>query len=887
MINKLYKNKKHYFLLIGLALFSMQVVAQTTIQGVVVDNLTGENLPGANVVVEGTGKGSSTDLSGNFSITTDQELPVTLVVTYVGYVQASVSVSDASSSIRIGLDADDIITDEVVISASRQPEKIQEAPAAISVITSKKLQGLAASNPILALKNLTGVDIAQYGVGEGKINLRGKSTAFTTETFVITDYRNINIPSLGAMFYGQAPIDEIDLDRIEVIKGPGSALYGPGVQAGVVHFITLSPFKKQGLSVSLSAGNYDQLKGSFRYATVSDSKKVGFKLNGYYRKSSDFVMDDPAGLARLATYGSTITSSVTGDTFSLAADEVPNYSTSSYGVTGTLEVRPGDGSTVTGVLGYSTVEGIFRTGQGEGYTKLPRPFAQLRYQKGGLFAQAFWSQQNGEDNSWIYGTGLTNFNNIGQYEGQIQYNLAVADDKLDLTFGGDYRVNVTDSQGSIYGRYEDNDDYSVLGAYIQGKYKVAEKLDFIAAGRVDKLKAIDATAFSPRMALVYKADPNHTFRATYNKSIGLPSALQIYADLPVQVTPNFDVTLHGGSGPITFDDGNYYSFVTGTPLPGGNIPLNAAFGLVTSQFVGTGLEALIPYLNTLTPSIAGATSPTLTAAPLTRDPIEAPVSTTFEIGYIGKISDQFQITIDAYYNQRDKDLTSTVRASPLLVYPAAGDDLAAAVAAVADPTVLAGVGLNPTALGQIYKSALETQTLNADGSPAVLGLLSSDQSATGNTLDLSYYNVEQVDYYGLDVGLTYALNSDVTFNGSFSWLSQAYWEEVNIANRDTAIPFSLNVPELRYKFGVEYLPEKGFSANVSTRYRGEFESVNGGAWTGFNESSFLVDAGVGYNFGDYRVSFNAANLFDTEYRPIANAPFVRRVMMLKLTADLF
>ncbi|MCV6631047.1 MAG: TonB-dependent receptor [Flavobacteriaceae bacterium] len=863
-----------------LLLLGFNAFAQQTLKGTVIDS---NNMPlaGANVVIEGTTTGTVADFDGNFALKTTQQPPFVIRVSSVGYEAKSVNITSLGQAITVVL-AEGNLLDEVIVSASRKREKVQEAPAAVSLISAKKMEAFATANPIMGLKNLTGVDIAQYGVGEGRINLRGKSTAFQSETFVIADYRNTSIPSFGANQYGQNPVDALDLDRVEVIKGPGSALYGPGVEAGVVHFISKSPFKKQGLSFSIGGGNRKQFQTAFRYATVSKNNKLGFKLTGHMRSAEDFFIDDPEGLKRISDDATTITSSVTGK--NIGVTEFPDYDSKSYSFNGTLEYRLSDKTTITATGGYSVSEGLIRVGQGEGYSKLPRPYAQLRMQSGGFFAQAFWSKQLGGDNTWLYGTGNTQYNDIDQYEGQAQYNFGVMDNKLDLTIGADYRLNITDSKGSIYGKYEDEDDYKIYGAYVQGKYKASDKLDVIAAGRVDRFEALEETSFSPRLGVVYKHSDNHTFRATYNHSTGAPVALNLYTDLQVGTTENgVPVWLNGGAQPLTFQEGKgFIGGGIGEVVVENGLPLAALYQLVAAGFAGKPIE---PLVNAIGSQITGTTAATLVGDPIKeRAPLESSTSDQIEIGYVGRIAEKFKVTVDAYYNKRVKNLTATIPAGSSIVYASAGQDLHDAIAAV-DNSGWTNPETSET-LAQMFKKGIETQTIK-DGKPAVLGFMLPDQQTRRNVVPLTFYNIESVDYFGVDAGVDYFLNDDITIFANASWLSKNYWDKVNILNSEQTVPFALNVPDLRAKLGVDYLPSKGFTANAAVRYRSEFESVNGASWTGTTESSTVVDASLGYIFSPkVKLNLSATNVFDTKYRPIANAPFVRRLLLAKLTVHI-
>lgn len=865
--------------------FTLNTIAQNTVTGIVKDAITNEPLIGASVFVKGTTSGALTDIDGSYSVTTSKDATI-LQISYTGYRTQEVDIKGkVDPAVNVAM-MPGLELDIVVVSASRKAEPIKTTPAAVSVIESKNIEADLTANPFSLMRNTPGVDIAQYGVSDGHINLRGRAVVFTTETFIISDYRNLLIPSFGAIQYGQQPIDAIDLDRIEIVKGPSGALYGPGVESGIVHFISKSPFKTPGTTISIGGGNQSQLQASFRHAGILNDGKLGYKITGFYRSATDFEVDttEAAAAARLANYPATVVSAVDGD---FVADGTLDYDILNYGITGMVEYRFSPEASLIGTVGYGKSEGLFRTGQGEGYTKAGRPFAQIRYQSKNLSAQAFWSKQLGNDgNSWIYASGLTAINEIDQYEGQIQYKFDLAKNKLNIITGVDYRTNIIDTKESVNGRFEEEDDYSIYGFYLQAKYNIIPELDIIGATRVDQFTALDQTSFSPRVALVYQPATDQSVRLTWNRAVGAPLSLNLYSDLTASDRGAFKVHLHGGAQPLTYNQQEVYSFVTQSMLPDLNFPLRVAYGAATEGLAASGQlpAALISYLSNQTAAITGNTLGATTATPLSRDKLKASETNMYELGYRGFLNDKFGITIDAYYIQRKNNLTGTTVASPLVLYPTAGDDLATIVAASLNADSLAQFGLTPQAISGIYKAALETLTTDGNGNPSPLGLISADQSPTGQTLDATFFNIEEVDYFGLDVELKYLLNSDFTIFTNLSWLSDNFWDAAPVSGTNLTIPFALNQPDTRIRVGVDYLPKTGFSASATYRYNSAWQSENGLAWSGDVDAVSLVDVSAGYAF-DFGLRLNASvtNLLDAEYRPIANAPIVGRLLLAKAT----
>ncbi len=860
--------------------FLQQSMAQSVVSGRVADD-SSEGLPGANILVAGTTEGTYSDDDGNFELTTTLEFPFDIEVSFVGYLPKILTIKQPESGLVITLAP--LPWNEVVVSVSRKQEMVQVAPASVSLLTERKLRSDAVMDPMLSLRNLPGVDIAQYSVAGGQINLRGRSEVFQTETFIIADYRNIVIPSLGFLAFGQHPIDMLDLERIEVIKGPASALYGPGVEAGIVHFISKDPFQYQGTSLSLGAGNRNQFATSFRHAdAISD--KLAYKITGQFRTARDFELDpnDPAHARRIAAFITPIRSAITGEPINAT---VPDYNQNTYGFTGTLAYKPTENTTLFAVGGYGVYEGLFRTSQGEAYVASGRPFAQLRLNSGKLFAQAFWSKINSTDGkAFLYDTGLTTVTISDQFESQLQYNFDLGNEKLDLTLGGDFRMVSIDTKNTIHGRFEGDDNYNIAGVYAQGNYKISESLDAVAAARIDHFSALDETSFAPRLGLVYHPSVSNTFRLTWNKAFGAPTSLNLFADSPIADTGAFRIYLLNGKETLTFDNGTGYNFITQTTTPGGNIPLASLYGLVTSGLAASGQfpQGLTDYLFSVTPAVDGNTNAVPTGATVTRAPLSLSESDMFELGYKGVINSKWAVNADLYYLRRKHILSSPIPLAPFLVYPLAGNDLGASVIAHTDPDVLAQYGFTPESLAAIYTGSIENFTLDENGMPVALGLLKSDNSPAGlGTYDFAYLNFDTIDYWGIEIGVEYFVNDALSFFGNLTWLSQVNWEQLAISNSDLTAPLSLNTPDTRVKLGLNHYPEKGFYYNAALRLTSSWESVNGLSFSGPVDGYTVADAGLGYKFTKLQLGVTVTNVFDEKYRAIYGAPDIRRLVLAR------
>ena len=135
--------KKGFFLLL---FFSANLIlAQTSIKGKVVDAQNQESIPGANIIVVGSNTGAVADFDGNFTLNTSSELPLSIEVSYVGFSSQIIEVTSADQVIEVVLEFGQNLN-EVVISASRRSEKILDAPASVSIISSQDLENTANVN---------------------------------------------------------------------------------------------------------------------------------------------------------------------------------------------------------------------------------------------------------------------------------------------------------------------------------------------------------------------------------------------------------------------------------------------------------------------------------------------------------------------------------------------------------------------------------------------------------------------------------------------------------------------------------------------------------------------------------------------------------------------
>lgn len=279
------------FALLLLLVAPLQAAADGRIVGQVLDAATGQPLPGANLQITGSVLGAMTDNRGHFTIFEVPEGKQTLRATYIGYEPAVLDFILAAGENRevvLRLKPTVIPMHQVVVTGSRQPETLASAAASISVMDRLAMRRRSLLGAAEALQLVSGVTM----IGE-YINIRGGSgynRLGGSRMLVLLDEVPILTSDLGEANWNILPVTEIE--RMEVLKGAASSLYGSGALSGVVNMITRQPTRELSLSVRQASGLYDQ-------PSVQEWKWTGETLHFHRTDISASKSIGPVGL-RLA-----------------------------------------------------------------------------------------------------------------------------------------------------------------------------------------------------------------------------------------------------------------------------------------------------------------------------------------------------------------------------------------------------------------------------------------------------------------------------------------------------------------------------------------------------------------------------------------------------------
>jgi outer membrane receptor protein involved in Fe transport len=298
--------------------------SQTTLSGTVRNSFSKEAVPSVTVTIKGTAAGTYTDDKGKFKLTTPRSLPLTLVFSSVGYASQEVQVSSAGD-IEVSFEPVSDLGTEVVVSASRVPERILESPVSIERMNVQAIRAAAAPNYYDGIANLKGVDLTTSSLTFRTLSTRGFNGSGNLRFNQLVDGMDNQAPGLNFAVGNVIGMTELDVDNVELLQGASSALYGSGGMNGTLLMTSKDPFKYQGFSFQVKGGMMHLNDPHTDVSPFYDwsmrwAKKIGekfaFRISGQFMKAEDWQATDYRNLQRENVFSSLKTGDRTTD---------PNY----------------------------------------------------------------------------------------------------------------------------------------------------------------------------------------------------------------------------------------------------------------------------------------------------------------------------------------------------------------------------------------------------------------------------------------------------------------------------------------------------------------------------------------------------------------------------------
>ena len=275
------------------------LMAQTTVSGTVTDSASGQPIPGANVKVVGKSLGTTADFDGKFNLNISENPPFVIEVSIIGYAAAKVDITENDQTVEVGLVELATSLDEVVVSASRTPERIMESPVTIERMDARGIKNTSSPTFYDGLQNLKGVDINTNSLTNKSVNTRGFATFANTRFMQLVDGMDNSSPALNFALGNLLGMSELDVNTVEILPGAASALYGANAFNGIMFMTSKNPFESQGwtmygktgLTSSTDAGDnnfYDfGVRGAWAF-----SDKFAAKASMSFMKGTEWYATD-------------------------------------------------------------------------------------------------------------------------------------------------------------------------------------------------------------------------------------------------------------------------------------------------------------------------------------------------------------------------------------------------------------------------------------------------------------------------------------------------------------------------------------------------------------------------------------------------------------------
>jgi iron complex outermembrane receptor protein len=361
---------------------------------------------------------------------------------------------------------------------------------------------------------------------EFNVSARGDNQLLANKMLVLVDGRSIFVDAQAIVYWKSIPVTLPEIKRIEVLKGPASAVYGFNAFDGVINIITKSPQEMKGTTLQFGGGEFGTISSAAIHANTIG--KFGYRLSVGHDQNAQWRNRDALAFR--------------SNKFNVQTEYVLS-SDSKLSVSGGLvDTNRFDGpvqavtfNTSTPALGY----------------------AQAVYERSNFLLRTYWNSWS-ETNNVLTQPLISNFLHILNQNGNSMfmyrantYNVE-AQHSLDLgttnrlSYGANYRYNTVSGDLFTQSNHENR-----VGFYVQDEWKAAQTLTLVAGARYDLDTFIHATV-SPRIALLYRPAPDHTFRLGFSVAYRPPTLTESFFNARVQTTlpspiPSPPITVTRGS----------------------------------------------------------------------------------------------------------------------------------------------------------------------------------------------------------------------------------------------------------------------------------------------------------------------------------------------------
>lgn len=488
---------------------------------------------------------------------------------------APTEVAPTAESVVVGPERSGDTYQEEVVSASRFAQSPLDAPNSTTIVTAQdiRLSGLT-SVPAL-LRRAAGVEVMELTPGDTEVSIRGLNQRLSNKVLVLLDGRSVYLDFLGANLWESIPVTVEEIERIEIIRGPASALYGADAFSGIVNIITKTPEAgSSSVSGRFGMGNSARAAGTL----AGRIGNVGYRFSSGYTTSDSYALEVTPERRDLAPFRDDPYNGV--ERFYFGGDLAYDFGDGYRGQAG-----------FGGTLGSLNFMGLGRLRQmvssdfyfGQTHAALTTPF--------GLTARTYWNRFVSDASTVeripggvpVYADEITQDVADVELAWSKEFDFLV---KHNVVIGAGYRFKSID-----WSWLSDLQREHHASAYVQDTLSIGESLKVVLSARIDRHPLLKQIQFSPRGSIVYRLTEGSSLRATVGTAFRSPTFLESYLQFDNPTPVRSVVALGQGNDELspermlsaelgyTFADSDYIA-----------LELNGYFNVVDDQIVLTRID---------------------------------------------------------------------------------------------------------------------------------------------------------------------------------------------------------------------------------------------------------------------------------------------------------
>ncbi|NUQ78581.1 MAG: TonB-dependent receptor [Polyangiaceae bacterium] len=409
---------------------------------------------------------------------------------------------------------------ETVITASRGAQSPLDSPNSTTIITRQDIRLSGITRIPELLRRVAGMDVMQITGGDTNVSMRGFNTRLSNKLLVLINGRTVQNDFLGSTFWESLPIDVDQVERIEVVRGPGSALYGANAFAGVVNIITIAPGEgRSGLRAGY--GDHNQAYGSL-WASARDGD-FAYRASAGYTRYPRWTREVGEGRTDIISEG-------TDQDLGAQNVRIDVRASRRFGETSELQIGGGFARADIDMYGIG-------------------PFNDYALRLDNIdVTSAFRSENFNARLYYLRATGHASANSA--YVGQSLYETDPVQNSLgaEFEFVGHFaapqllqhevHVGVSYRLKSIEWSYLADElpiEHHVAG-FLQDSVRIGKYVTAVLSGRVDYVPYIERVVPSPRGSIVVKPTEQQAIRLSGSTAFRTTTFLESYLDLPIQLT---------------------------------------------------------------------------------------------------------------------------------------------------------------------------------------------------------------------------------------------------------------------------------------------------------------------------------------------------------------